>query len=543
MKVFLWSSLALTIMLSIGIILRPVQEYGVGPGQVVHVMGYVLPITLTFVLPIAALFSASLVYGRFSSDNELDACRASGISLWTLVYPGLALAIIVATANLILSFHVMPTFVRRAARSFKADAKQILFRNIQRRGYYKLPPEGKYLIYADVADSRNDTLSGVVVVKVEGAAIARIITAEDAKVVFNPHQRFNEVQITAHNTFEMGPEYEGALEWLVLTTEFGSVLGDDIKFKKLNEMKRIRDGDLMLFGPIAKLAHRVYGQLRAELLARDVKDTMSRFAGPTGQPQEVPEDTSRFYKLYSGRKFVEFAAAECRVTGEKEVELSRGVVVVESNVAVRDNVIHRERLRTLWCKRALLRIDDEEFSQTLTMELSNPTWQETGRKKESAWGWVRIRGLILPESVEAATSGFRRPTGLDATKLALPVADFEKKPSAGLRTLQRYLEQSIQMTLAEIEAETHSRLVFGVGCVSMIMIGIGLGILLKGGHLLTAFGVSCIPAALLIVCIMMGKNITKNPGSQAGSGIVLMWMGLVLLSVFAMVVYRRLLRH
>ncbi|MCK4752541.1 MAG: LptF/LptG family permease, partial [Planctomycetes bacterium] len=135
-RVFILATVALTLILSLGMILRPVQEYGVGPRQVIHLIGYFLPITLTFILPIAALFATALVYGRFANDNELDACRASGISLMTLVYPGLALAIIVAIANLILSFYVMPAFVHRAEKSLKADAKQILFRNIQRRGYY-----------------------------------------------------------------------------------------------------------------------------------------------------------------------------------------------------------------------------------------------------------------------------------------------------------------------------------------------------------------------------------------------------------------------
>src|SRR4030042_2796014 len=103
MKVFIPSAVALTVMLSLGSVLRPIQEYGVGPRQVVHLMGYFLPITLTFVLPMAALFAATLVYGRFASDNELDACRASGIGLWTTIYPGLVLAILVAIATLLLS--------------------------------------------------------------------------------------------------------------------------------------------------------------------------------------------------------------------------------------------------------------------------------------------------------------------------------------------------------------------------------------------------------------------------------------------------------
>jgi len=75
------------------------------------------------------------------------------------------------------------------------------------------------------------------------------------------------------------------------------------------------------------------------------------------------------------------------------------------------------------------------------------------------------------------------------------------------------------------------------------MIGIGLGIILKGGHLLSAFGASSLPAAALIVFIMAGKNITKNPDARAGSGIVLMWTGLVLLSLLAVAIYHRLLKN
>ncbi len=101
LRVFALTVVALTLIMSLGSILQPVQEYGVGPRQVIHLMGYFLPITLTFVLPMAALFAGALVYGRLTSDNELDACRASGISLLTLVYPGLVLAIIVAIANLL----------------------------------------------------------------------------------------------------------------------------------------------------------------------------------------------------------------------------------------------------------------------------------------------------------------------------------------------------------------------------------------------------------------------------------------------------------
>jgi lipopolysaccharide export LptBFGC system permease protein LptF len=503
--------------MSLGSIVRPVQEYGVGPRQALHLIGYFLPIGLTFVLPVAALFATALIYGRLASDNELDACRASGVSLLTLIYPGLALAIMVAIANLLLSFYVVPAFVRRAERALKADAKQILFRNIQRRGYYKLPPDERYLIYADQANLQDNTLLGVVVAEVKGDGIKQITAAESAKVNFNPHERFNEVRVTAHNTYQVGPEDEGGVffEWGSFTAEFGSLLGDSIKFNKIDEMKRIR-ADLTRFYPIAKLARDIHAQFTTELLAQDIA---TKIAG----------DPNNFYALHSGEKFVEFTASSV-APYEESVELSGEVVVVEFDAA------SKQRLCTLRCERAVLRIEGDKLAPTLTMDIYNARVEETGYLRMRHI----IRGLVRPTAVREL---FKTGNVLEDIKPNVLSSALQKGPSPDLRRLQDKLQRKIRETLARIEAEIHSRLVFGIGCVSMILIGIGLGIIKKGGHLLSAFGASCVPAAVLIVCIMMGKNITKNLGSQSIPGIALMWGGLVLLSLLAVVLYHRLLKN
>jgi lipopolysaccharide export LptBFGC system permease protein LptF len=522
-RVFVLAAVALTLILSLGMILRPVQEYGVGPRQVIHLMGYFLPITLTFVLPMAALFAAALVYGRFAGDNELDACRASGISLLTLVYPGLALAVMVAIANLILSFHVVPAFVHRTQKSLKADAKQILFRNIQRRGYYKVPPDERYLIYADQADAENDVLRGVTVAEVKAADIRRIITAESAKVRFSSHKHFSEVLITAYRTYRMDPEGETAsAEVLSLTTEFGSLLGDDIKFKKVDEMKRVR-AEPMRFYPIAKLARETYAQFTAELLAQDIAGTI---AGESGEVE-------RFYKLHSAKKLIEFRADACTAKDGKRVELLGEVVVLERDVS------SRSLLSVMRCPRAFLHIEGDELAPTLTMELFNAAWE----KPDGSEGLSRrpvIRGLILPGSV---TGRFETSDVLEMVSVSSTDSALGGGGSVVLDELQAKLGHRIWKTFAEIKAEMHSRLVFGTGCVPMVLIGIALGIILKSGHQLTAFAASCIPAGVLMLCMIMGRNVTKNIGAQAVSGIILMWMGFVVLIVLTVVLYQKLLRN
>jgi lipopolysaccharide export LptBFGC system permease protein LptF len=523
-RVFVLAAVALTLIMSLGSILRPIQEYGVGLRQVIYLIGYFLPITLTFVLPMAALFATTLVYGRFAADNELDACRASGVPLMTLVYPGLALAIMVAIANLILSFHVMPVFVHRAEKSLKADAKQILFRNIQQRGYYK-PPGTDSRIYADQTNAEEDTLRGVIVTDVKEARIKKIIAAESATVHFNPQKTFNEVTITTRNPYQMASEdLTGfSAESMVLTLEFPPLLGDEIKFKKIREMKEIKV-EPALFYPVEKLARRTYAQFTTELLAQDIRDQTTN---------DRQRTTDGFYNLHSDKKIVEFTATQCTSDEEKKVQLSGNVVVIEYDA------VSKQMLRELHCTKALLDIEGDELAPTLTLTLFNATWQQpdgsTGLDRRPV-----IRGLILPRTV---TDTFKTPDVLESVRDETIASTLKTKPGPTLSNLQWKLKEKIRKTLAQIQAEVHSRLVFGIGCIPMIMIGIALGIIKKQGHLLSAFGASSIPAAVLVVCIMMGTNFAKNSDSKPLTGIVVMWIGLVVLSLLAGVIYRKLLKN
>jgi lipopolysaccharide export LptBFGC system permease protein LptF len=196
-------------------------------------------------------------------------------------------------------------------------------------------------------------------------------------------------------------------------------------------------------------------------------------------------------------------------------------------------------LRELRCTKALLDIEGDELAPTLTMTLYNANWQ----RPDGTSGLDRrpvIRGLVLPRTV---TDTFKTPDILKSVRDEAIASALKTEPGPALKNLQKELKRKIWNTLVQIEAEVHSRLVFGIGCIPMIMIGIALGIIKKQGHLLSAFGASSIPAALLVVCIMMGKNVAKNPGSKALPGIVLMWVGLIVLSLSAVGIYRKLLKN
>lgn len=313
LRVFVLATVTLTFVLSLSSMLRPIQEFGVGPVQAIHILGYFIPIMLTVVLPMAALFSAALVYGRFASDNELDACRASGISLMTLVYPGVCLAVVVSITTLILSFHVVPAFVERAKKSVQGNAKQILFRNVQRKGFYELPGK-RYRIYADQAFPNKDTLVGVVVVDSKDGTINKRMYARQAKIQFDSALDSTSVTVVAREAHQIDEhnEQQGYLEEFAVKMSFPPLLSDDIKFQKLDRLKEIQ-ADMFTFEPIRKSAITTRTQLITELLCESISN-------------RITKEDDNFYQLRSENRIIMFTAGGVRCsrqTNDSPVASSR----------------------------------------------------------------------------------------------------------------------------------------------------------------------------------------------------------------------------
>jgi lipopolysaccharide export system permease protein len=514
-KVFLPATLALTLILSLGSLLRPIQNYGVAPGQVTELLVYFLPVTLTLVLPIASLFAAALTYGRLATDNEIDACKASGISAVTLIYPGFLLAVVVAIANLALSFHVMPYFMRLADRSINANIKQIVFRQLQRQGYYRVPPQNRFAIYADYASPETDSLHGVIVLRMGATKVDQIFATEVAKVSFSATAGFNEVRVTARNTVQLGlgPQ-AGEVRTFSLGQRFESLLADSVAFKCIDDMKRIQ-ANLLLFGPIEKKARRVCVQVMTELLADDIRRVLA-----TGQP----------YELTGPNRTIRVSAGSV-AAGGRTVELAGPVEMTEID---RSAGTPPRRWR---CDRGTIALEGEEWVPGVSLEVSNA-------RAADAAGTTLIRlavtGLTLPKSIVATSTA--APV-LENLMSLQPCAALSTAPSPQLLASVQDLKTEVRHTLAKITAEIHARLVFGVGCVPMILIGIGLGIIKRGGHLLSAFAISCLPALILTVAIVSGKQITTNSDSRAVSGLALMWGGLAILWLLALGICARLARH
>ncbi len=121
-------------------------------------------LSLTFtpvILPIAFLLAVLLGFGRLSTDSEVLAMRAAGVSVYSMLVPVFSLGVILAGIVMICNFF----FVPYGSRMFRYE----LFRISNTKAIATIHPgtftEGFFdmVLYADEVDSKKNTLNKVLI--------------------------------------------------------------------------------------------------------------------------------------------------------------------------------------------------------------------------------------------------------------------------------------------------------------------------------------------------------------------------------------------
>ncbi len=103
--------LGFTLVLLTGRILQLTELFvnkGVPLGYILRLLYLLLPQFLGLTIPMATLLSVLLAFNRLSSDNEITALKASGISLYQLIPPILLFALTTFGASTFLSLYSVP---------------------------------------------------------------------------------------------------------------------------------------------------------------------------------------------------------------------------------------------------------------------------------------------------------------------------------------------------------------------------------------------------------------------------------------------------
>ena len=92
---FAMAMLLITFAMIIGSVYKAIDfmARGIDVAVVGQFFVNIIPYTLSYSIPISALFSTLLFFGRLSSDSELNALKSSGLSLWQIVSPILVMTV------------------------------------------------------------------------------------------------------------------------------------------------------------------------------------------------------------------------------------------------------------------------------------------------------------------------------------------------------------------------------------------------------------------------------------------------------------------
>ncbi len=116
---FAMTLLIFTFVMCLGAIVKAIDliARGVSGWVILQAFTYNIPYILTFSIPMSAMTTVLLVFGRMSLDGEITAMRASGLSMWQIISPVILLSILLSGLCVYLNVSVAPDahFARRQA--------------------------------------------------------------------------------------------------------------------------------------------------------------------------------------------------------------------------------------------------------------------------------------------------------------------------------------------------------------------------------------------------------------------------------------------
>jgi lipopolysaccharide export LptBFGC system permease protein LptF len=525
-RVTLLTLVALTLIMTVFAIIEPLRKQGLGGEQVLSLIAYTLPFALTITMPIAALFAATIVYGRFAQDNELMACRASGLGSLTLLRPAFALGLVVTVLSLVLSNLVSPYMLMRSERLVTDNIAAITYNKLRNEKYVSFQGRG---IRAERVNEEEGYLEGVVLVDTTRSgtqmlsargAYMRIEALEEGGPTFVTVRLIDPV-FSPPGTDVLVQESSQLVEPYQLPLE----LEDEPEWYSLDKLLRALNSPIEN-AKVRSALRRVRMLLRNDLLVQDVMSSINAgesyaLTGPEGQyviSAAAAEPERRGVRLAPG-------GPDQRVTLTIEHDGQSRTIAADSGFIETANLLLQSDLR-------------------VTLRLSGNVESVSGPRMPTRESW--------------ATGQIPVPGSITDRAAAVDLADIYRQPELftqhkGTAAVVDDLRINvIPRVLAEVRAELHARLAYSLSGLLLVVLGAALGIVFRGGQVVTAFGLSMLPAFVVIVLIQMGKQMAGNPQvlaqqrsdfSGATAGVAIIWGGIALLALGNLVMYAYMRRR
>jgi hypothetical protein len=535
LKTFALSTVALILLFTSGMgLFKSFNVKDFSPGDMARLFLFLVPLCASFMMPISALFSAAVTYGRLASDNEFDACKASGINVHRLLLPAGILAGLVSLCTFSFSNYVVPHLTGQLDKMIEPALPQIFARELAHRGYITV--RNRYAIYADQVEQVSSSehapsgqeqvrhyvvLSRAAFIQYEGQEPSMFGTAAAATVEFR--------SLGGEHKIEAGLHHVRVFDWKrhtfveddyqpVEQTGIAIPIKQKPKFWNLGELLRYRRHPAEAPTVIDKI-ELLRMELASFLYIRSLADSLRE---PGGQVELSSEQ--RRYTV----------AAEDVSIGEEDGSLKlRGPVIVDAQPNKTRHLRASEAtLRGQWVPYR----DTIQFSLQVSLrgdvQIEDPEATAIGGKVSKPS--EDLRPLPLPPSILDATREYSDADLVDPN-VDLPL-------SGGPARGRAELCADVFKLVHKIGGILHMRMAYSSCAMVLVVLGAALGAIVRGGQVLTAFGVSFIPAMFVIVAIIMGRQLAENTNT-ASIGVAIIWGSMLVTAALNPVIIWRFMRR
>lgn len=546
LRIFLMTAGALTTLMAFGGTFQPLVKEGIEISQLMTIMFNLMPAMLAYAIPISALFAAVLVYWRMATDNELTACRAGGISFVTVIIPAFLLGLAVASTDLVFVNYVVPHYLQAAERSIRRDLGSIMVAQVGRGEYFDYD---RLIVYANSATQSPGHKPGESIVTLEGVAgtalgsdgkPTRIVVARQATVTITdlPAADSAEIDIQVTDAAAYDPKTFGKISGSVSSFApeghkfiVPSQLKTKPKFLNIKDLSDLND-DPYKFPSVRDAVNRLGQALRFE----DVADHLFAQWAAAGADKALEFDV---------QSPTDPAAHEqLRVLGPRAQLTTERTFLLTADAArpVRvEQLRNGALLNTYTCDAAEMQLASDEFlgsGVTGILQLRGHVMQ-LGHKlaiEARPVGAIPLSGIAIPPAFYARTAA------LDPVAIVAR-AEAEVATNPALTTPLNQALRSTGKLFQYIRSELHSRGSFALACLTLVLLGAALGILMRGKNPLAVFVVGFVPAIVLVLLITAGRQLTEGDPRNALIGISTIWLGNLILLVMVSIVYGKLLRQ
>jgi len=533
-KLLALSTTVLVLVISFAATIKPLSDGLLSPIAMLKFIGYTAPTMLTFALPFSGAFAATLLFIRLASDNEVQACAASGISYRSILFPVAALGLTLTMGLFFLSNYVIPGFYKGAARTIEADVMTLLVGRLNEDQAFSL---GEAVIHAEAAAFGDVSALPDAVgnprqhIMLEGVTVNRLgpdgrpastATAKRADVLVYNLPSGSGVQMNLQNVVYLDP-LQGQLvrqdRYPVPLIRIPGLLRDKPKFLSMPELRRLRQNPER-FEAVARHRDDVVRAILEKKLFQTLEQQLPTDAGLTFIGPIDGEE----YRLSAPIIDRNGPAVRLMATDDQPVRLERRAPGV---------IPRRYQARSAELE---LAPDAPPDRAVMVGELNEVrTVDARAGRLDNERRVMRLPRLTLAQPL------LDRPANDTTYQQALAMARADGSPP--VLSAAREMIERVQLLGRRVLGHVNDRAASSVACLLLMLMGSLLAILNRGQLPLVVYFWSFLAAIFVVVLINVGQRTTGTEGSWLAGGLALLWSGNAALVAIVAFLYERVARH